>query len=135
MCLIGLAIDQSRRFPLVIAANRDEYFARPSARLGWWTPEGGGPAILGGRDLAAGGTWLGLTAAGRLAMITNVRDPSRVDLQAPSRGLIVPRWLSAQASGHSPRMPLPPSSWRTALRRSQRRWCALIWWRCPMTRD
>ena len=96
MCLIGLAIDQSRRFPLVIAANRDEYFARPSARLGWWTPEGGGPAILGGRDLAAGGTWLGLTAAGRLAMITNVRDPSRVDLQAPSRGLIVPRWLSAQ---------------------------------------
>ncbi len=96
MCLIGLAIDQCRRFPLVIAANRDEYFARPSARLGWWAPEGGGPAILGGRDLAAGGTWLGLTAAGRLAMVTNVRDPSRVDPQAPSRGLIVPQWLSGQ---------------------------------------
>ncbi len=96
MCLIALAIDQSRRFPLVIAANRDEYFARPSARLGWWVPDGGGPAILGGRDLAAGGTWLGLTAAGRLAMLTNVRDPSRVDPQAPSRGLIVPQWLSGQ---------------------------------------
>ena len=96
MCLIGLAIDQSRRFPLVIAANRDEYFARASARLGWWTPDGGGPAILGGRDLVAGGTWLGLTAAGRLAMVTNVRDPSRTDPQAPSRGRIVPQWLAGQ---------------------------------------
>lgn len=96
MCLIGLAIDQSRRFPLVVAANRDEYFSRLSARLGWWTPDGGGPAILGGRDLAAGGTWLGLTAAGRLAIVTNVRDPAHVDPQAPSRGLIAPQWLSAQ---------------------------------------
>jgi hypothetical protein len=83
MCLIGMAIDQSRQFPLVIAANRDEYFARPAARLGWWTPEGGGPAILGGRDLQQGGTWLGLTAAGRLAMVTNVRDPKCADPQAP----------------------------------------------------
>ena len=96
MCLIAMAIDQSQRFPLVIAANRDEYFVRPTARLGWWTPEGGGAAILGGRDLQAGGTWLGLTAAGRLAMVTNVRDPRRIDEQAPSRGAIVPRWLSGR---------------------------------------
>lgn len=93
MCLIALAIDQSRRFPLVVAANRDEYFQRPSARLAWWTPEDGGPSILGGRDLEAGGTWLGLTAQGRLAMVTNVRDPSRADPEAPSRGQIVPQWL------------------------------------------
>jgi uncharacterized protein with NRDE domain len=93
MCLIALAIDQSRRFPLVVAANRDEYFHRPSARLAWWTPEDGGPSILGGRDLEAGGTWLGLTAQGRLGMVTNVRDPSRADPQAPSRGQIVPQWL------------------------------------------
>ena len=93
MCLIALAIDQSRRFPLVVAANRDEFFNRPSARLAWWTPDSGGPAILGGRDLVAGGTWLGLTAQGRLAMVTNVRDPSRVDPEAPSRGQIVPQWL------------------------------------------
>ena len=93
MCLIALAIDQSRRFPLVVAANRDEYFQRPSARLGWWTPDDGGPPILGGRDLEAGGTWLGLTAQGRLAMVTNVREPSRPDAQAPSRGQIVPQWL------------------------------------------
>ncbi len=94
MCLIALAIDQSRRFPLVVAANRDEFFTRPAARLAWWTPDVGGPAILGGRDLEAGGTWLGLTAQGRLAMVTNVRDPSRIDPEAPSRGQIVPQWLS-----------------------------------------
>jgi uncharacterized protein with NRDE domain len=94
MCLIALAIDQSRRFPLVVAANRDEFFNRPAARLAWWTPDAGGPAILGGRDLEAGGTWLGLNAQGRLAMLTNVRDPSRIDPEAPSRGQIVPQWLS-----------------------------------------
>lgn len=94
MCLVALAIDHSRRFPLVIAANRDEFFKRPTARLAWWTPEGGGPAILSGRDLDAGGTWLGLTAEGRLALVTNVRDPKKTDPTAPSRGRIVPEWLA-----------------------------------------
>lgn len=96
MCLLALALDANRRFPLVVAANRDEFFVRPAARLAWWTPDGGGPAILAGRDLLAGGTWLGLTAAGRLAMLTNVRNPARNDPSAPSRGSIVPQWLSAQ---------------------------------------
>lgn len=94
MCLVALALDDNRRFPLVIAANRDEYFDRPTARLGWWTPAGGGPEILGGRDLTAGGTWMGLTAAGRLALVTNVRRPVAPDPQAPSRGHIVSGWLS-----------------------------------------
>jgi uncharacterized protein with NRDE domain len=96
MCLVTLAIDHSRRFPLVVAANRDEFFKRPTARLGWWTPESGGPAILSGRDLDAGGTWLGLTAEGRLALLTNVRDPQHHDAHAPSRGQIVPQWLAAR---------------------------------------
>ncbi|HEV7912573.1 MAG TPA: NRDE family protein [Albitalea sp.] len=96
MCLVALAIDHNRRFPLVIAANRDEYFKRPAARLGWWTPESGGPAVLSGRDLESGGTWLGLTAEGRLALLTNVRDPSRNDPASPSRGRIVPDWLAAR---------------------------------------
>jgi uncharacterized protein with NRDE domain len=96
MCLIALAIDQSRRFPLVIAANRDEFFTRPAAGLNWWQPDAEGPPILAGRDLEAGGTWLGLTAQGRLAMLTNVRDPARQDPEAPSRGQIVPQWLSAR---------------------------------------
>jgi uncharacterized protein with NRDE domain len=96
MCLLTLALDESRRFPLVVAANRDEYFSRPAARMMWWTPEPGSTPILGGRDLDAGGTWLGLTAEGRLAMLTNVRDPARHDPAAPSRGRIVPDWLAAR---------------------------------------
>lgn len=94
MCLVAIALDQSRRFPLVIAANRDEFFQRPAARLSWWSPGAGQPDILGGRDLEAGGTWLGLTAKGRLALITNVRDPASRDPSAPSRGSIVTRWLN-----------------------------------------
>jgi uncharacterized protein with NRDE domain len=96
MCLVALAIDHNRRFPLVIATNRDEYFRRAAARLSWWTPESGGPAILGGRDLESGGTWMGLTAEGRLALVTNIRDPQRMDAGAPSRGRIVPDWLSGR---------------------------------------
>ena len=56
MCLVALAIDQDRRFPLVVAANRDEFFKRPAARLAWWTPHHGEPAILTGRDLENGNT-------------------------------------------------------------------------------
>ena len=96
MCLVALAIDQNRRFPLVVAANRDEFFLRPAARLAWWTPPGGGPDVLSGRDLESGETWLGLTAQGRLALLTNIRDPSRIEADAPSRGRIVPEWLTAQ---------------------------------------
>ncbi len=95
MCLLALALDKNRKFPLVIAANRDEYFARPTAPLSWWSPDNGGPAILGGRDLQSGGTWLGLTAQGRLGLETNVRDPRLTFDDAPSRGHIVPNWLSA----------------------------------------
>jgi uncharacterized protein with NRDE domain len=98
MCLVAIALDQSSRFPFVLAGNRDEFFERPSARLGWWEPEGGGPPILGGRDLQAGGTWLGLTAHGRLGLVTNIRNPDDIDPQAPSRGAIVPQWLKGDVS-------------------------------------
>ena len=96
MCLVAIALDRNRRFPLVVAANRDEHFERPTASLSWWAPHGGGPSILGGRDRQSGGTWLGLTAEGRLGLVTNLRDsrPSFVD--APSRGQIVPNWLSGR---------------------------------------
>jgi len=96
MCLVAFAIDQSRRFPLVVASNRDEFFERPSARLAWWTPGPGAPAILSGRDLESGGTWMGLTAQGRLALLTNVRGALETDPDAPSRGRIVTDWLSAR---------------------------------------
>jgi uncharacterized protein with NRDE domain len=97
MCLVALALRCSTRFPLVIAANRDEFFARATAPLDWWSPGGESPAILGGRDLQQGGTWLGLTRAGRLALVTNVREPQRApNGEAPSRGAIVALWLRGE---------------------------------------
>lgn len=84
MCLAFVAIDAHPRYPLVIAANRDEYHARVAQPAHWW-PEG----ILAGRDLDAGGTWLGVSRQGRWAFVTNVRDAGRNDKGAPSRGSLV----------------------------------------------
>lgn len=56
MCLVALALGADARFPLVIASNRDEYFERPTAPLGWWSARPGDAPVLAGRDLAAGGT-------------------------------------------------------------------------------
>jgi uncharacterized protein with NRDE domain len=113
MCLIAIALDRHPRFPLVIAANRDEFLQRPAVALDWWQPAADAAPLLGGRDLQAGGTWMGLSARGRLAMLTNVRDLSRHRSAAPSRGAIVPGWLAtrqsasdfwhtAAAHGHNP---------------------------------
>jgi len=98
MCLVALAFDQQSRFPMVLASNRDEFHERPTARLGWWSPGPGLPDILSGRDLREGGTWLGLNAEGRLALVTNVRKPAPADAQAPSRGRIVSLWLRGDLS-------------------------------------
>jgi uncharacterized protein with NRDE domain len=89
MCLAVLALGAHPRLDVVIAANRDEFHARPTAPAQWWD-EG----WLGGRDLAGGGTWLGVTRAGRWALLTNVRDPARFDPLAPSRGALVTRVLA-----------------------------------------
>lgn len=98
MCLVALAIDASERFPFVVASNRDEFFKRPAAPLGWWTHRSGTVPVLGGRDLESGGTWLGLTAEGRLALLTNVRGVMPVDSAAPSRGAVVTDWLTGGSS-------------------------------------
>ena len=98
MCLIGLALGQHPRFALVIAANRDEFLQRPAAALGWWQAAADAAPLLGGRDLRAGGTWMGLSTTGRVAMLTNVRDLPRQRSDAPSRGAIVPAWLASPAS-------------------------------------
>lgn len=91
MCLIAFAIGASPTCPLLIAANRDEFFDRPTEPLHRWTlPDGS--AVLGGRDLRDGGTWLGVGESGRVAMLTNVRSaqpgPGR-----RSRGELPTRWL------------------------------------------
>lgn len=72
MCLILVGWQVHPDYPLVVAANRDEFYARPTAAAAFW-PEV--PEVLGGRDLQAGGTWLGATRSGRFAAVTNVREP------------------------------------------------------------
>jgi uncharacterized protein with NRDE domain len=90
MCLALIAFAVHPRYRLIVAANRDEYHARPAAASAWWD-EG----FLAGRDLRGGGTWLGLDRRGRFALLTNVREPSRHDPTAPSRGAFVPSLLTA----------------------------------------
>lgn len=90
MCLILLAFKKHPLFRLIIAANRDEYYERPSAPPGFWEDA---PEVLAGRDLRAGGTWLGITRKGRIAAITNYRDPASTKKNAPSRGRLVSDFL------------------------------------------
>lgn len=73
MCLIAFSLGQSARFPLVVAANRDEFFRRPTEPLGWWTTDTGN-RVLSGRDLQSGGTWLAISPEGRVTAVTNVRE-------------------------------------------------------------
>lgn len=92
MCLIAFAIGASARWPLVVASNRDEFLNRPTQPLQRWRTDAG-QHIVSGRDLRAGGTWLGLTPGGRVAFLTNVREANA--LAAPhSRGELVMRWLA-----------------------------------------
>jgi uncharacterized protein with NRDE domain len=86
MCLILIAWRSTPEFPLVIAANRDEFHARAAEPAHWWPSE---PNLLAGRDLQAGGTWLGMTRSGRFAALTNFRDPEQRRQNTPSRGTLV----------------------------------------------
>jgi uncharacterized protein with NRDE domain len=95
MCLVLLVWRMHPNYPLVVAANRDEFHARPAARAGWWPDH---PQILAGRDLQAAGTWLGLTRTGRFAALTNYRDPEQRRAAVPSRGALVADLLMAGGS-------------------------------------
>lgn len=95
MCLILVAWRVHPDYPLVLAANRDEFRRRPTAAAHWWADR---PQVLAGRDLEAGGTWLGITRAGQIAALTNYRDPTRVKANAPSRGGLVVQMLEADVS-------------------------------------
>ncbi len=104
MCLVVLALGVRPDFPLVVAANRDEFYARPTEAAAFW-PEA--PGLLAGRDLRGEGTWLGVTASGRFAALTNFRDPAAFDPDAPSRGGLVRAFLLADEE---------PEGWLTCLR-------------------
>ena len=91
MCLIAFAIDAHPACPLLIASNRDEFLERPTAALHRWQTADGAD-VLAGRDLRDGGTWLGVSPGGRVAMLTNVRDALAATGQR-SRGELATRWL------------------------------------------
>lgn len=95
MCLVVFGWRSRPGLTLAVAANRDEFLRRATARAGFWEEA---PELLAGRDLEAGGTWLGVTRAGRVAFLTNHRDPrSRVE-GAPSRGSLVVEFLRGRES-------------------------------------
>ena len=95
MCLLAFAWRVHRGFPLILVGNRDEFHDRSAEPAHWWTsPEG----ILAGRDLQAGGSWLGLNRGGRFAVVTNYREPGVVTSGRRSRGELVVDFLSSSAT-------------------------------------
>ncbi len=101
MCLIALALKQHPKYPLILIANRDEFYHRPTASAAFWSDS---PHIFAGRDLEAGGTWLGINRHGKLAALTNVRDGNDNFEGVRSRGLLTLDFLkdtqSAEAFTH-----------------------------------
>ena len=96
MCLILFAWQSHPRYRLVLAANRDEFHDRPTAAADYWPDS---PDLLAGRDLQAGGTWLGVTRQGRFSAITNYREPANKEpLLEHSRGHLVRDFLLAKTS-------------------------------------
>ncbi|MDE3011451.1 MAG: NRDE family protein [Pseudomonadota bacterium] len=110
MCLILLAWKAHPRWRLLLAANRDERHDRASSAAGWWPDL---PTAFGGRDLVAGGSWLGVTRAGRFAAITNHRDLRRPARQAESRGALVRDFLAGTAT---------PAAWLAKVESERQRW-------------
>ena len=94
MCLILFAYHVHPAYRLILAANRDEFYDRPSAPADFWNSH---PQMLAGMDLKEKGTWLGVTREGKYAAITNYRDPASWKADAPSRGKLVSRYLTGSA--------------------------------------
>ena len=92
MCLIVFAWKAHPDYKLILAANRDEFHARPAQDAHWWPDQ---PRILAGRDLQAGGTWLAIASSGRFATVTNYREQQKARAGLRSRGEIVTNFVSA----------------------------------------
>lgn len=90
MCILFIARNQSKQYPLIIAANRDEFHKRPTLSSHLWNTT---PTLVAGKDQQGGGTWMGVTTSGKIAALTNVRDPSSIKPTAPSRGDLTCNWL------------------------------------------
>ena len=98
MCLIVFAWKVVPGCPLFLIANRDEFYARPTQQADWWQDY---PDVYAGRDLQAGGTWLGINRRSRFAALTNVRDGLAKLTNAPSRGELVARYLQGELNAES----------------------------------
>ena len=92
MCLILFANEASSRYRLVLAANRDEFYSRPTAPAAFWEEA---PDVLAGKDLEGGGSWMGVTRSGKIAAVTNFRGPDKARENAPSRGNLVSDFLTS----------------------------------------
>ncbi|WP_349407437.1 NRDE family protein [Pseudalkalibacillus sp. SCS-8] len=90
MCVLFFAFKVHDDYPLIVAANRDEFYERPTAPLHFWEDD---PSILAGRDLKEMGTWMGISKQGRFAALTNFRDPSESTENKRSRGELVSDFL------------------------------------------
>jgi uncharacterized protein with NRDE domain len=99
MCVLAFAWRLHPRWPLVLAGNRDELHDRPAQPLGRW-PEAS--HVLGGKDLASGGSWLGVSERGRLAVVTNLRGYGPPQDGNPSRGLLVSQFLIGEGEWSDP---------------------------------
>lgn len=91
MCILFIAVKKHPKFPLIIAANRDEFHPRPTQTSQFWDNY---PNLLAGKDLSAGGTWMGVTRNGKVSALTNIRDPSRQNDNAKTRGELVTQFLN-----------------------------------------
>jgi uncharacterized protein with NRDE domain len=98
MCLILFQFNVREDYWLVLGANRDEFYHRPTSPMHFWEDS---PDILAGKDLQAGGTWMGISLSGRFAALTNYRDPASVKTGAPSRGNLVLDFLQTSVSPKS----------------------------------
>ena len=95
MCLILFSYQTHPAYRLILAANRDEFYDRPTDALAYWSDH---PEVLAGRDLKGNGTWLGVSRSGRIAAITNYRDPAALMPDAPSRGILIRDYLVGDSS-------------------------------------
>lgn len=95
MCLLFFAYDCHPDYRFILAANRDEYYHRPTEQARFWDSH---PSVLAGRDLEMLGTWMGITRSGRFAALTNFRDPSAQILNPKSRGTLVSNFLCSKES-------------------------------------
>lgn len=95
MCLINLSFQQHPKYKLIIAANRDEFYARPAKEAHYWQDH---PEIFAGRDLRGNGTWLGMTTTGKFAALTNYRHPDYMYGDKKTRGKIISHFLMGSTS-------------------------------------